>query len=190
MKIYTKTGDKGKTAFFGCGLIEKDDPRIDALGALDELNSVLGVTLCFVEDEKLRSHLIKIQNDLFQVGSDLGGSTLEKGALPRVGVEHITEIEKTIDEIEIKLGQPTKFILPGGTIASSFLHLSRSITRRAERSLVKVRHELNLNPEMLRYVNRLSDLMFVLARESNNELNVKEQQPIYKYFDDVEEKNV
>ena len=106
---------------------------------------------------------------------------------------HLTEpilIWKTIDEIEIKLGQPTKFILPGGTIASSFLHLSRSITRRAERSLVKVRHELNLNPEMLRYVNRLSDLMFVLARESNNELNVKEQQPIYKYFDDVEEKNV
>jgi cob(I)alamin adenosyltransferase len=182
MKIYTKVGDKGKTAFFGCGMIQKDDPRIEALGALDELNSVIGVTLCSVEDENLKSILLRIQNDLFQVGADLAGSSLSNDALPRIKQDHVIELELVIDELEGKLGMPKKFILPGGTVASSFLHLCRSITRRAERSLVKVKTSLNLNPEMMKYVNRLSDLLYVLARQANKELDIKEQQPIYKYF--------
>ena len=182
MKVYTKVGDEGKTVFFGCGMVSKDDPRIEAHGALDELNSIIGVTLCFIEDENLRKTLASIQNDLFQVGSDLAGNSLTNSSLPKIREEHVKDLEKGIDELEDKLGMPSEFILPRGTISSSFLHLCRAMTRRAERTLVKVRTHLNLNPAMLRYINRLSDLLYVLARQANKELDVKEQQPIYKYF--------
>ena len=189
MKVYTKVGDEGKTVFFGCGMVSKDDPRIEAHGALDELSSIIGVTLCFIEDEKLRQTLTSIQNDLFQVGADLAGSSLTNSSLPKVRKEHVKELEQAIDELEEKLGMPTKFILPRGTISSSFLHLCRAMTRRAERTLVKVKTNLNLNPEMLCYINRLSDLLYVLARQANKELDVKEQQPIYKYFEDKDLNN-
>jgi cob(I)alamin adenosyltransferase len=182
MKVYTKIGDQGKTTFFGCGMVQKDDPRIEAFGALDELNSTIGVALCFIEDQKLRQMLIKIQNDLFQVGSDLASSAMTSGRMPQINDEHVREAELFIDELEAKLGQQKSFILPNGTISSSFLHLCRAITRRAERSLVGVKQVLHLNPSMMQYVNRLSDLFYVLARDANNELDVKEQQPIYKYF--------
>lgn len=187
MKIYTKIGDEGKTTFFGCGLVKKDDPRIEALGALDELNSVIGVTLCYVEDKELKTILKKIQNDLFQAGADLVGSALEKESIPRIKDVHIKEMEADIDQLEEKLGMPKKFILPGGTISSAFLHLCRSITRRAERSLVKAKDSININPEMMKYVNRLSDFLYVLARQANKESEVDEQQPIYKYFDEEKE---
>ena len=186
MKIYTKVGDEGKTAFFGCGMIQKDDPRIEAHGALDELNCTIGVALCFIEDEKLRKVLIEVQNDLFQVGADLANTALNNPALPRVQEDHVKALESAIDELEEKLGQPKKFILPRGTVGSSFLHLCRSVTRRAERSLVKVKNSLSLNPMVLCYINRLSDFFYVLAREANHELDIKEQQPIYKYFEKKE----
>ena|SRR3989338_614916 len=181
MKIYTKIGDQGKTTFFGCGLVPKDDPRIEAFGALDELNSVIGVTLCFVDDEQLCKTLTKIQHDLFQVGADLGGTKLEV-AMPRVTAVHIEELESAIDGLEEKLKMPKAFILPGGTQASAFLHLCRAITRRAERTLVSVQQVLIINPELIRYLNRLSDFLYVLARQANKEVEVQEQQPIYKYF--------
>ncbi len=182
MKIYTKMGDGGKTTFFGCGMVQKDDPRIEAFGALDELNSVIGVTLCFIEDEKLRQILLKIQNDLFQVGADLAGSALEQNSLPRITETHVREVEVAIDELEEKLGMPKKFILPNGTSSSCFLHLCRAVTRRAERNLVSVKSVLNINADLLRYVNRLSDFLYVLARYANKEMDVKEQQPMYKYM--------
>ncbi len=182
MKIYTKVGDQGQTCFFGCGMIQKNDPRIEAFGALDELNSVIGLTLCFVEDEKLRQMLTKIQNDLFTVGADLAGSQLAADTLPRIREEHVKELEGVIDELEERLGMPKKFILPGGTVSSSFLHLCRTMTRRAERSLVNVQGVIQINPTLLCYINRLSDLLYVLARQANKELEVKEQQPMYKYF--------
>ncbi len=187
MKIYTKIGDQGETTFFGCGLVPKDDPRIEAFGSLDELNCVIGVTLCFIEDEELRTILTKIQHDLFQVGADLGGSKLELANMPRVRLEHITELERKIDELEERLGMPKAFILPGGTQASAFLHLCRAITRKAERTLVGVKRVLDINPEIIRYINRLSDFLYVLARQANKEVAVKEQQPIYKYFTPDEE---
>ena len=142
----------------------------------------LGSPDSFIENEDLRKVLKKVQNDLFQVGADLAGSALEQGALPRIQESHVIELEQAIDEIHDKIGLQQTFILPGGTSASSFLHLCRSITRRAERSLVVASQVIDLNPEMLRYVNRLSDYLFMLAREANNEIDVKEQQPIYKYF--------
>lgn len=182
MKVYTKVGDKGRTAFFGCGMIQKDDPRIEALGALDEVNAVIGVTLCFIEDEKLQGTLRKIQNDLFQVGADVAGSALDRQALPRIQERHIAELEQAIDSIHERVGLQKNFILPGGTSASAFLHLARTITRRAERNVVLASKVISINHEVLRYVNRLSDFLFMLAREANNEVNIKEQQPIYKYF--------
>ena len=182
MKIYTKIGDKGQTQFFGCGLVQKDDARIEAMGALDELNSLLGVTITFIYDESLILSLKSIQNDLFQVGADLAGSALSQDKVPRVKEEHITALEKSIDGLEEVLGMPTKFILPGGTPASSFLHLSRSVARRAERCLVSVSHSINLNPEILRYINRLSDYLYVLARKANKEVEIKEQHPLYDYI--------
>ena len=186
MKIYTKIGDKGKTSFFGCELVEKIDPRIETFGAIDELNSVIGITLCFVEDSRLRDILIKIQNDIFTVGADLAGSEVPADVLPRITNTHVKEIEVMIDKIEEKIGLPDKFILPGGTISSSFLHLCRAITRRAERTLVGLKQKVEINPIVLQYTNRLSDLFYILARHANNELDVKEQQPIYKYFKEEE----
>lgn len=192
MKIYTKKGDGGQTSFFSCGMVQKCDPRVEALGVLDELNSVIGVTLCFVEDDKLRQHLIKIQNDLFTVGADLAGSGLSADNIPRIAEPHITELEGFIDELEEKLGMPKKFILPGGTTSSSFLHLCRTVTRRAERALVGIGPELKLNPHLLAYMNRLGDFLYVLSRQANKELEVNEQQPIYKYFrkQDGKEENI
>ncbi len=188
MKVYTKIGDKGKTQFFGCGMINKDDPRIDAVGAVDELNSIVGLTLSFVEDLKLRDILTKVQHDLFQLGADLVGSALKPEVLPRIREDHIIELENEIDKMEERLATPTSFILPGGTKESSFLHLCRVTTRRAERNLVNIKNTgvININPELLRYVNRLSDFFFVLARQANNEMNMREQEPIYKYFKEVE----
>ncbi len=186
MKIYTKIGDQGKTTFFGCGLVDKNDPRIEAFGALDELNSIIGVSLCFIEEPKLRQALLKIQNDLFQVGSDVVGSKLN--TLPKITKEHIAELEQNIDELEGKLGMPEKFILPGGTQASAFLHLCRALTRKAERSLVGVQPILTINQDVLVYINRLSDFLYVLARQANKEVNQKEQQPIYRYTTNADDK--
>ncbi len=188
MGVYTKIGDKGRTAFFGCGMIQKDDPRIEALGAVDELNSVIGVTLSMINGKELREVLTKIQHNLFQVGADLAGSALEKKSLPRITPVHIQEIEQAIDKIEEQLGMPAQFILPGGTQTSSFLHLCRTITRRSERELVRAKSVIEISPDLMIYVNRLSDFFFMLARQANNEVNVKEQQPIYKYFEENKEK--
>ncbi len=182
MKIYTKKGDEGKTSFFGCGMVQKNDPRVEALGMIDELNSVIGVTLCFVEDEKLRTHLNKIQNDLFTVGADVAGSSVPTEYLPRITPGHVQELEKMIDELEERLGMPKKFILPGGTISSSFLQPSRTVARRAERSFVAIGDGLQLNPMILCYMNRLGDFLYVLSRQANKELDIKEQQPMYKYI--------
>lgn len=186
MSIYTKIGDSGKTTFFGCGPLQKNDCRIEALGTLDELNSVIGLAMSFIEDEELQQDLHDIQNDLFQVGADVAGSALVGSVVPRVTEEYIHKLEQRIDELEGKLGLPKKFILPGGTKASAFLHLCRTITRRAERHLVAVKDVLQLNPLVLKYVNRLSDFLYVLAREANKEAQMSEQQPMYKYL--VEEK--
>lgn len=186
MSIYTKIGDTGKTTFFGYGLVDKNDPRIEFLGTLDELNSIVGVTLCFVEDTKLKEILNKIQNDLFQLGADVVGSKLAPESMPRITTQHIHELENAIDQLEEKLGLPNKFIFPGGTTASAFLHLCRATTRRAERVIVGLKDSLNLRPETLCYINRLSDLLYVLAREANKEMDIKEQQPMYKYFNEEE----
>lgn len=183
MTISTKTGDGGMTSLYGSGRVQKDNIHIEALGTLDELNSIIGVTLSFLDDEKLQVVLSKIQNDLFTVGADVASSHREALVAPRVREEHVRELEKEIDLLEAQLGMPKKFILPGGTRTSALLHLCRAITRRAERVLVTLQKQVSLNPHLLCYVNRLSDLLYVLARQANKEVEVREQQPIYKYLE-------
>ncbi len=182
MKVYTGVGDKGKTQFFGCGMVGKDDIRIETLGVFDELNCVIGLAISFVREDNIKNHLVKIQHTLFQLGADLVGSTLRPDSIPRIQEQHILELEREIDILHDKLGTPKSFIIPGGTKESSFLHLCRAIARRAERCLVNVRNTgvIPINDEMLRYVNRLSDLFYMLARDANKE--VPEQTPIYEYF--------
>ncbi len=184
MKVYTKIGDGGHTQFFGCGLVRKDDPRIETLGTFDELNSIIGLAISFSEDSHVTEKLTNIQHTLFQLGADLIGSALKPDSLPRIRQEHVDELEQEIDLLHDRLGIPTTFILPGGTKESSLLHLCRTITRRAERCLVNVKNSgvIPINPEMLCYVNRLSDYLYMLARDKNNEVKVEEQQPIYNYF--------
>lgn len=183
MKIYTKTGDRGMTSLYGSARVQKDHLHIEALGVLDELNSLLGVTMAFLEDQKMQALLSKIQNDLFTVGADIAASHQEKLPAPRVREEQVHELEKEIDVLEAQLGMPKKFILPGGTRTSALLHLCRAVTRRAERVLVRLQQQVTINPELLCYINRLSDLFYVLARQANKEVDVREQQPIYKYLE-------
>jgi len=194
LSLYTKIGDQGKTTFFGCGLVSKDDARIHAMGTLDELNSVIGLTLCFIDDDKLKEFLLKIQNDLFQLGADIAGTDMQTKKLPYIHNDHIKELEILIDEFHNnKLRELKSFILPGGTLPSSLLHLCRAVTRRAERDLVTLKKVVpHLNQETLIYVNRLSDFLFCLARYANKDYDVKEQEPIYKYFEhnNTEAKNI
>ncbi len=184
MKIYTKTGDEGKTGFVGGERVSKNDLRIEATGTLDELNSVLGVVLSFMTDERLRFLLEKIQHDLFTLGAELSWFTSKAGnrKMPITTADQVKELEHAIDDLDAMLAPQISFILPNGTQASTFLHLGRTVCRRAERLIVTLGQHYPLNPELLKYINRLSDLLFIMARYANKEFAVKEQQPIYKYF--------
>ena len=132
----------------------------------------------------------KVQNDLFQVGADLAGSAMKENHLPRITEDHVKELEKAIDELEMQLGLPHKFILPGGTKESAFLHLCRAVTRKAERTLVNAAKILPQNQYLLQYINRLSDFLYVLARQANKEVDLKEQQPMYKYFNESNKQQI
>ena len=168
---YTKTGDKGETGVVGQRL-RKTDPRIAAIGDVDETNAALGVALAHSEDVSVRSALLSAQNLLFTVGAELAGT-----AQVKINAEQVSELENTIDLFGDKVAPQTTFLLPNGTKAASFLHLARAVCRRAERSIAHVQESRPLNAELLRYLNRLSSLLYVLARYENR--NVKEQAPVY-----------
>ncbi len=185
MSIVTRTGDLGETSFASGERVSKDDIRIETYGTLDELNSVIGVTLTFMYDETVRSILTRVQNDLFTLGAELASLSPKteelKLQLPKVTPQHVIDVERDIVQLEEKLPVQKSFILPNGTPASCFLHFTRTICRRAERCTVAISRDFHVNPQVLRYLNRLSDLLYLLARWANKE--VKEQQPIYKYFE-------
>lgn len=182
MKIYTKKGDRGITSFIGGCKVKKFDPLIECYGILDELNSILGVTRTFIEED-LSKVLDEIQHHLFTLGSELASITLKKKTnLPRLGEEHISILEKHIDDITDKLPEQKNFIIPGGTRSAAYLHMARAMTRRAERQMFRLAESIDLSDEVLAYINRLSDLLYVMARKANKEGDMKEQQPIYKYF--------
>ena len=176
MKIYTKTGDGGETGLFGGPRVRKDHPRIAAYGTLDELNATLGV----VRAEITRSpHLNKdfaagfdallgtLQNRLFDLGAELATPQAESKAMQLIQQPHIDELERAIDNHDSWLPPLRQFILPGGTALAAQLHVARCVCRRAEREIVTLSAEYPLRDEPVRYVNRLSDLLFVLARAAN-----------------------
>lgn len=168
MKIYTKTGDKGETALFGGERVPKDALRIEAYGTVDELNSVLGIVRSLKPEKKLDAILLKLQNDLFVLGADLATPIASRNSIiPRIQRSNAVSLEKIIDRFEKPL-QPLKaFILPGGSPVAAYLHLARTVCRRAERHVVRLSRNEDTGSSVMIYLNRLSDLLFVLARYAN-----------------------
>lgn len=175
MKIYTKKGDAGSTFLFGGGPYPKDNPRIQVYGTVDELNSILGCAASEEKNESLKQSILETQKQLFVLGSELASvnpdAKLQAGFLQK---KHIEKMEKEIDQMEGELNSLKNFILPGGCQSSSFLHLGRTVCRRAERELVALSRLESLRPEILIYLNRLSDFLFVLARYSNHKCGIQD----------------
>ncbi|MEE8586608.1 MAG: cob(I)yrinic acid a,c-diamide adenosyltransferase [Acidobacteriota bacterium] len=169
MKIYTRSGDQGKTALFSGERVEKDHLRVEAYGTLDELNSVLGLAASFCRSRRVQQHLQLLQNKLFNAGADMATSPGSRRSIERVGTQDWEGLEQAIDEMEEDLPRLKNFILPGGSPGASCLHLARSVCRRAERLLVQLMKHEEMNPELLIFLNRLSDFLFVLARSENIE---------------------
>ncbi len=176
MKVYTKTGDKGKTSLIGGEKVYKDEAQIEAYGTVDELNSYLGLVRDY---NQIQSHekdfIISVQNDLFVIGSLLAESKEKnKMKLPQITEQMIDNIESEIDILESKLEPMKFFVLPGGHKLISHLHIARCICRRAERRIVTISNQIEVSPIILKYINRLSDYIFVLSRYMAFKLDIKE----------------
>ncbi len=175
MKIYTKTGDKGETSLFGGQRVSKDEPRIEAYGTVDELNTVIGSARAFNENERIDAILSDLQRRLFVLGADLATPTsAAKTTVPRISGDDIASLEKQIDEIEGELSPLRAFILPGGSKTAALLHNARTVCRRAERCVVSLKRKSEASEESLVFLNRLSDFLFVLARFANKISKVSE----------------
>ena len=173
MKIYTKTGDDGNTGLQGNFRIAKSHPRIMAYGTVDEANAAIGIVLTNVLDGDVSQLLSQIQNDLFLLGSDLSNQNLND-LKNRVSLEMIEKLEKSIDLFELELSPLTNFILPGGNLAAAQTHQVRTIVRRAETLVVKLSDKDEINSNCIKYLNRLSDLMFVLGRLINKRKGIED----------------
>jgi cob(I)alamin adenosyltransferase len=173
LKIYTKTGDNGTTGLIGNRRVKKSNPRIASYGMVDELNASIGIILSSKIGKDIRDLLTRIQNDLFVVGADLANPDL-KNKSNRVTSEMITYLENTIDRLEEKLSPITYFILPGGDLIASQVHLARAICRRAEVNMVNLSETDEVNNLCLIYMNRLSDLLFVVARTINKRKKISD----------------
>ena len=179
MKIYTKFGDAGETALYGGTRVGKDDSRIEAIGTVDELNAHIGYAQTLIDDTDLCELMAQIQNHLFAVGADLATpATHTKAADFRIPADFTTVMETAIDAFSEELPPLTNFILPGGCTAGAILHIARVVCRRSERRVVQLAHETEVNPEIIRSLNRLSDLLFVLARTVN--FRAQAPEPIWR----------
>ncbi|HLG13516.1 MAG TPA: cob(I)yrinic acid a,c-diamide adenosyltransferase [Blastocatellia bacterium] len=165
-KVYTRTGDGGETCLVGGVRVSKASLRVDAYGEVDEANSVIGVARAKLSDGEIDSVLAGIQNDLFTVGADLASPANVEA--PRVSQSLIAKLEETSDRFLAQLEPLKEFILPGGSEAGAALHLARAVVRRAERRAVELSGAEDLNPNVVVYLNRLSDLLFILARVVNH----------------------
>lgn len=177
-KIYTRTGDDGTTSLFGGERVAKGNPRIDAYGTVDEANSFVGMARAHLRDEpgfdRLDAALAHIQEDLFVVGADLATPSDAKPVVPRIEPSHVDRLESMIDAFDADLKPLKNFILPGGTPAASTLHTARTVCRRAERLTVQASASTPINDATTVYLNRLSDVLFVLARWANHQAGVRE----------------
>lgn len=175
MKIYTKTGDQGTTSLFGGRRISKDDLRIEAYGTIDELNSCIGLLNNMIQQDDLRNHMLDIQAYLFVIGSNLAADPENNSIkVPALEVSKTNLLETWIDEMEKELKPLQYFVLPGGSQGSSQAHLCRTVCRRAERRVVSLSQMESVNPEIIIYLNRLSDYLFVLSRYLNQLNEIEE----------------
>lgn len=179
-RVYTRTGDEGETGLFGGPRVSKDAPRLEAYGTVDELNSALGIVASMAEDDDLRAWLTVIQSHLFDIGGELATPDIEQriergqAVGPRVQDEDVAQLEGWIDTLDEELEPLTRFVLPGGTSLAAHLHLARTVCRRAERRVLTVSREEGVAGSVIRYLNRLSDLLFTMARVANKRARVAE----------------
>ncbi len=175
-KIYTRTGDAGTTALGGGQRVPKDSLRVAVYGTVDELNSQIGVALAHGLCDRLQAVLPTIQNALFDLGSDLCflPEDRDKYKIPQIEERHVKQLEALIDEMNEVVGPLQNFILPGGSLGSAYLHVARTVCRRAEREASTLAREEGVGPYVLSYLNRLSDALFVMARFENHQRNVAE----------------
>lgn len=172
MKIYTKTGDKGTTNLYDNTRIDKDSIRVESYGTIDELNSSLGLARNFIEDDAVTDIILKLQRELFDVAGEL--ATKDKNKFPeKINETHVSELENTIDNYLSKMNQKqqSKFIIPGSNKESAALHVSRTICRRAERRIITLSRGEEISPILIKYVNRLSDVIYTLARYLETKLS-------------------
>ena len=174
MRIYTRTGDQGETGLFGGQRVPKNHPRVAAYGEVDELDAVLGICAALCEDVELKAVLEAIQADLFVAGADLAtpqeeGERVGRKTIPRVTEGMAAALESLIDRYEEGVPALRTFILPGGTLLAAQLHFARCVCRRAERAILTAAGRESLNPDVIVYLNRLSDLLFTLARAVNHQ---------------------
>ncbi len=181
-RIYTRTGDDGQTGLFGGPRVSKDNPRLEAYGTVDELNSVLGLAAAALDHEDLHAQLQVVQSHLLDIGGELATPDIEQRIErgqptgPRVGDDEVTELEGWIDAFDEELEPLTRFILPGGTVAAGHLHVARTICRRAERRVLTLAHDAPVSEALIRYLNRLSDALFTMARVANARAGIEEPQ--------------
>jgi len=175
-RIYTKTGDEGLTGLGGGRRVSKDSARVRAYGTVDELNSAIGVALALGLTDRLASELGRIQNELFDLGSDLcwPSDDERRERIPTVQPHHVEQLETLIDDLNETVGPLTNFLLPGGSPGAAQLHLARTVCRRAERETISLAREESIGELILPYLNRLSDALFVMARYENHERGVDE----------------
>lgn len=166
-RIYTRAGDRGDTGLIGGTRVPKDDPRVEAYGAVDELNSHLGAVIAGLDDPETATLLGTIQHQLFDLGAELATPAPHEG-IPGSTPGRVEALERAIDRVQQTLPPLREFILPGGTPGAAALHVARAVARRAERRVVTLARSEQVNPEIVRYLNRLSDLLFVLARAANH----------------------
>ncbi len=168
-RVYTRTGDDGTTGLGGGQRVAKDSPRIEAYGTVDELSSAIGVAVALGLDPRLAETLARVQNDLFNLGSDLCILEEDKARMPVPVVEerHVDALERLMDDLSRELPPLANFILPGGTPGAAQLHVARTVCRRAERLAVALARDEAVGPNVVRYLNRLSDALFVMARYEN-----------------------
>jgi cob(I)alamin adenosyltransferase len=177
-KLYTRTGDAGTTGLLGPDRVPKDDIRVEAMGAVDELNAVLGMALAALKTGPLRDAVVKVQDDLFTVGAELAMPEGRSGAkVPRIGASHVARLEADMEGLAV--GPVTEFILPRGSEGLARLHWARTVARRAERRAVALSRRDPVNPELLRYLNRLSSLLYTMAVWLQKRERRKAEHPTY-----------
>ena len=172
MKIYTRSGDKGQTSLIGGKRVSKSNPRVNAYGTLDELNALISLVLSAATSDEMEKDLLQIQHMIFDCGTDL--ATPNNQAKLLIKVQDVTWLEDRIDFYTSQVPGLKAFILPGGCLAASHLHLARTVARRAEREIVALMESEAVNEHVLSYINRLSDYLFVTARFANFETGTKE----------------